>query len=523
MDTLTLPATLNRSLEWHEFVNTARKAANNDKLRCLQAAGLTIDLSGQRDSADLQAAAASLLQMRNFQDQRRALFAGEVVNNTEQRAAWHSALRAPAPIHDVATERARMNEFIRKADLERRWRNVVHIGIGGSDWGIRLSLSAFGYRNCWRNVRFLANIDGHALESALSGLDPHDTLIVVASKSFSTTETLQNASRACEWLESAGVPNRMSNVIAITAKPDAAARWGVPRQNIFPFWDWVGGRFSIWSSVSLTTALSVSSDVVAGMQAGAAAMDQHFLDAPLVSNAPVQMALSGIVNRSVLGYGSLNISPYDSRLGNLVPYIQQLDMESLGKSVDTYGRPIDVPTGPAVWGMAGTDAQHTFYQWLHQGSDGAPVDFIVCQHADHGWEHHHKLLLANCLAQRQALMQGKSYERALAGCLEEGLSQEHAQELAHHRVHTGGRPNTLIVLPRLSPFALGALIALYEHKIFTQAIIWGLNPFDQWGVEYGKVLANGIAHDLSSSSIDASHYDVSTAHWLQRFNKPQRG
>lgn len=515
----TLLPTLNRCLEWHEFSNAARQASNNEGLRCIQAAGLTIDLSGQRDSAALRQSAAALLQVRDFETQRQRLFAGEAINNTEERAAWHSVLRAPAPITEVATERARMNEFIRKADLERRWRNIVHIGIGGSDWGIRLSLSAFGYRQCWRTVRFLANIDGHALESALSGLDPHDTLIVVASKSFTTSETLQNAARACEWLSNAGVSNPKNNMVAITAKPAVAGRWGIPRQNIFPFWDWVGGRFSIWSSVSLTTALSVSSDVVAGMQAGAAAMDQHFVETPLEQNAPIQMALAGIINRSILGYGSLNISPYDSRLSNLVPYIQQLDMESLGKSVDMYGRPIDVPTGPAVWGMAGTDAQHTFYQWLHQGSDGAPVDFIVCQHADHSWGQHHKLLLANCLAQRQALMQGKTYEQALAGCLAEGMDKERAEALAHHRVHAGGRPNTLIVLPKLSPFALGALLALYEHKIFTQAMIWGLNPFDQWGVEYGKVLANGITRDLDADSIDTTHYDVSTAYWLQCFGQ----
>lgn len=512
-----LPPTLNRSLEWHEFVHAARIANIPKKLHCLQAAGLTIDLSGQRNSASLQACAAALLGMRDFEQQRQDLLNGKPVNTTENRAAWHSALRAPAPIAEVARERARMDEFVRKADLERQWRNIVHIGIGGSDWGIRLSLSAFGYRQCWRNVRFLANIDGHALESALSGLDPHDTLIVVASKSFTTTETLQNATRAFEWLESSGVPNPKNNMVAITAKPAIAGRWGIPRQNIFPFWDWVGGRFSIWSSVSLTTALAVSSDVIAGMQSGAAAMDAHFAETPIELNAPVQMALAGIINRSVLGYGSLNISPYDSRLGNLVPYIQQLDMESLGKSVDLYGRNINVPTGPAVWGLAGTDAQHTFYQWLHQGSDGAPVDFIVCQRADHEWAQHHDLLLANCLAQRQALMQGKTYEQALASCLAAGMDQSSAERLAHHQVHTGGRPNTLIVLPRLSPFALGALLALYEHKIFTQAVIWGLNPFDQWGVEYGKVLANGITQDLQSLPANLSAYDPSTAHWLQAF------
>lgn len=304
--------------------------------------------------------------------------------------------------------------------------------------------------------------------------------------------------------------------MAITARPDTAARWGVPQRHIFRFWDWVGGRFSLWSAVSLTTALAVSSDVVAGMLSGAAAMDQHFQEAPIALNVPVQMALAGIVNRSVLGYGSLNISPYDFRLGNLVPYIQQLDMESLGKSVTLDGQPVGVPTGPAVWGLAGTDAQHTFYQWLHQGSDGAPVDFIVCQQADHNNSEHHRLLLANCLAQREALMRGKTYEQALAECQGSGAGEDAAQ-LAHHRVHSGGRPNTLIVLPRLTPFALGALLAMYEHKIFVQGLIWGINPFDQWGVEYGKVLAGGIMEELSGQHPATGRHDASTNHWIQAF------
>lgn len=503
--------------EWECFCDAAHKANQYAfELHCLKAAGIQVDLSGQRYSPELQQAGAQLLAARNFEAARANLLQGGIANPTEQRAAWHSALRAPAPIAVVIKERERMNEFVRVADSERRWRNIVHIGIGGSDWGVRLSLAAFGYRRSWRNVRFLANIDGHALEHALSGLDPHDTLVVIASKSFTTTETLQNGQRALEWLQAAGVANPYEQIVAITARPDAAARWGVPQGHIFQFWDWVGGRFSLWSAVSLTTALAVSADVVAGMLSGAAAMDQHFLEAPIAQNVPVQMALAGIVNRSVLGYGSLNISPYDFRLGNLVPYIQQLDMESLGKSVTLDGQPVGVPTGPAVWGLAGTDAQHTFYQWLHQGSDGAPVDFIICQQADHENQEHHRLLLANCLAQREALMRGKNYEQALAECRNGGANADAAQ-LAHHRVHSGGRPNTLIVLPRLTPFALGALLAMYEHKIFVQGLIWGINPFDQWGVEYGKVLASGIMDELSGEQPVQNKHDASTSHWIRAF------
>src|SRR5690606_28841507 len=335
------------------------------RLRVINAAGIDLDTSGQHASAELSDAAEALLAARNFDETRKQLLEGGIVNLTEERAAWHSALRAPATVPEVAAERQRLIEFIHTADSERRWRNIVHIGIGGSDWGVRLAVAAFGYAGTWRQVHFVANIDGHAIQGGLSGFDPHDTLIVMASKSFTTAETLENGKRALEWLQAAGVADPYNQMIAITARPDTAREWGIPDAHIFRIWDWVGGRFSLWSAVSLTTALAVSADVIAGRQAGAAAMDKHVGDAPRHENAPVQMALAGIVNRSILGYGSLNIAPYDFRLANLVPYIQQLEMESLGKSVDIAGKPVSVPTGPAVWGMPGTDAQHTFFQWLH--------------------------------------------------------------------------------------------------------------------------------------------------------------
>ncbi|MDS1139982.1 glucose-6-phosphate isomerase [Pusillimonas sp. SM2304] len=508
--------------EWAAFEAAAKQSPIHvHDLRIIHAAGIDLDISGQGSSPALSDAAQALLDARGFAPMRERLLSGGIANVTEARAAWHTALRAPAPIKEVAAERQRLNAFVRLADSERRWRNIVHIGIGGSDWGVRLAVSAFGYAGTWRQVHFVANIDGHAIQGGLSGLDPHDTLIVLASKSFTTAETLQNGQRALEWLQASGVENPYEQVVAITARPDVAQAWGVPQAHIFKLWDWVGGRFSLWSAVSLTTALAVNADVVAGMQAGAAAMDAHFAEAPTERNAPVQMALAGIVNRSVLGYGSLNIAPYDFRLSNLVPYVQQLEMESLGKSINLDGQAVGVATGPAVWGMPGTDAQHTFFQWLHQGSDGAPVDFIVCQHADHGWPEHHKSLLANCLAQREALLKGKTYDGALKECLDAGMTQDKAEWLAQHRVHPGGRPSNLIVLPRLSPYTLGALLALYEHKVFVQGVIWGINPFDQWGVEYGKVLAKGISAELSGKAADADSaaHDASTAHWVKSFGK----
>lgn len=515
------PATI-RSLvdmpEWKRFAVAAQTCPSQaDGLDLLEAPGLTLDASGQRHSPELNAAGEALLRARGFEEQRRRLLAGEIVNVTENRAAWHTVLRAPAAPPEVLAERERMDAWVRKADAERRWRHIVHIGIGGSDWGVRLAVSAFGYAGTWRDVRFVANIDGHAIEGGLAGLDPRDTLIVLVSKSFTTSETLENGARAREWLLAAGL-DPANHIVAVTAQAQRASSWGVADSHIFKLWDWVGGRFSIWSAVSLTTALAVGADVLAGLRMGAAAMDGHFTQAPYAFNVPVRMALAGVVNRSVLGQGSLNIAPYDSRLANLVPYVQQLDMESLGKSVDLAGRPVGVPTGPAVWGMPGTDAQHTFFQWMHQGSDGAPVDFILCAHADHHWSVHHRQLLANCLAQREALMRGKSLAQARAECLSEGLSEEDADRLAPHRVHPGGRPNHLIALPRLSPYSLGALLALYEHRVFTQGVIWGIDPFDQWGVEYGKVLARGIVQALAPTSAEASvaGHDASTCHWIRQ-------
>lgn len=508
--------------EWQQFVEAGKSAkVHAESAHILSAAGLSIDLTGQVRSDELDAAGQALLEARGFPLQREQLLSGGPVNHTENRAAWHTMLRAVAPSQEVVLERQRVNDFVRRADSERRWRDIVHIGIGGSDWGVRLAVAGFGYARSWRQVRFAANIDGHAIEGALAGLNPHDTLIVLASKSFTTAETLQNGQRAIEWLRNAGVEDPYASVAAVTARPDLAVEWGVPETQIFKLWDWVGGRFSLWSSVSLTTALAVGSDIVAGMQMGASAMDTHFAHTPYERNAPVQMALSGIVNRSVLGYGSLNIAPYDFRLTNLVPYLQQLEMESLGKSVDDHGEPVGVATGPAVWGMPGTDAQHTFFQWLHQGSDGAPVDFIICQTARHRWPEHHLSLLANCLAQREALLQGKDFDAALNECLQAGVPPEQAEVQARHRVHPGGRPSTLIVLPRLSPYALGALLAMYEHKVFVQGVIWGINPFDQWGVEYGKVLARGIVEELQGHPAPAgTRHDASTAYWVQRLRQP---
>lgn len=509
---------LHQLRSWETFTQAVKSSPlQKNALRLVNAAGLTIDLSAQRYSEALQTAIEQLLEERDFTQQRQALFHGEICNTTENRPAWHTMLREPRPLAEVAYERNRVLEFVRRTDSDRKWRNIVHIGIGGSDWGVRLANSAFGYAGTWRNIRYVANIDGHAIEAGLAGLDPRDTLIVVATKSFTTAETMANAQRALEWLKDANIANPYNQIIAVTAKPEVAEKWGIPRHNIFKFWDWVGGRFSLWSAVGVAAGLTVGSEVLAGLQSGAHAMDQHFLHAPIEENAPIQLAMAGIANRSVLGYGSRNLAVYDSRLANLIPYLQQLEMESLGKSVDIDGQPIEVPTGSVVWGMPGTDAQHTFFQWLHQGTEGAPVDFIVCQSEDHRWKEHHQQLLAHCLAQREALLNGKTEEEAYTENIQAGMSEDKARLLAKHRKQPGGRPSNLIVLPQLTPFALGALLALYEHKVFVQGVVWGLNPFDQWGVELGKVLAKDIEKELKGEIAISDKHNPSTQYWVEKF------
>jgi len=507
---------------WQNFCNTARQSPiATDDLRIIEAGSLSVDLSTQRYSPAMSKAAEQLLQMQGFEELRTQLFDGSPINWTENRAAWHTALRAlqpPAPVAQIIEhERTRMLNFVEQANSKNQYRNVVHLGIGGSDWGPRLvveSLAGLGNR---RNLRFASNVDAHAITAALEGLEQHDTLIIVASKSFTTTESLANAACAIDWLRAAGINNPLDQFVAVTANPQAAKDFGIRNEHIFQFWDWVGGRYSIWSSIGLPIALGLGADQFEDLLAGAAAMDEHFLTAPMAQNAPVQMALSGVANRSALGYASFALCPYDARLKSLVPWLQQLEMESLGKGVTRAGNSLDVPSSPAVWGMPGTDSQHTFFQWLHQDNIGAPVDFVLCAKPDHNYSRHHRLLIANCLAQRAALWQGKSLEQALQDVLRKESDPIKALELAKHRVHPGGRPSTLIVLPQLDAKALGALLALYEHKVFTQGVIWGINPFDQWGVEFGKQVAGDIERRLDAlgSDPEVSPYDTSTAHWVR--------
>ena len=515
------------SPQWQAFARAADAARlDAGALKTIEAAGLCVDLTMQWQSPALEEAGRALLEARGLAAARNALFEGGPVNWTEGKPAWHTALRAgrtrEAPDgqdSESVREYARMLDYVRALDKAGDYSSVLHIGIGGSDWGPRLAVQAFGGPAQRRQIRFVSNIDGHSLHDAVAGLDARRCLVVISSKSFTTAETLHNARAAIAWLRNGGVRDASAQLAAVTANPSAARALGVPGSQVFKMCDWVGGRYSVWSVAGLSIALTVGAEVLIGMRAGAEAMDQHFRQAPVGANAPVQLALAGLVNCSVKGHNSLNIAAYSARLLHLVTYLQQLEMESLGKRVAGDGQPVGVPTAPIIWGMPGTDGQHTFFQWLHQSEDGAPVDFIASLQGHPGSPDAHRMLLANCLAQRQALLRGKSLEQALLDVAHID-DRERALSLARHMVHPGGRPSTLVVMRQLDPRSLGALLALYEHKVFVQSVVWGINPFDQWGVELGKLLATGIERELavpvSAGLVDWGH-DASTSYWIDRY------
>ena len=349
-------SSLSNSPAWQQFsLAVLNSPSKPDALRVMTAADLEIDLTMQRSSAALTEAAQALLTQQGFEQYRRELFDGATINWTENRAAWHTALRAinpPEPVAEaITTERLRLTRFVEEVNARNQYRNVVHLGIGGSDWGPRLAFDSLAGQGTRRTLRFASNVDAHAISAALEGLDAHDTLVIISSKSFTTIESLANAACAIDWLRASGVPNPLDHFAAVTANPQAARNFGINDDRIFQFWDWVGGRYSLWSSIGLPIALGLGIDALNDMRAGAAAMDEHFLSAPIEHNAPVQMALSAVANRSVLGYGSFALCPYDARLGNLVPWLQQLEMESLGKATLRDGSTLDVPSSPAVWGM----------------------------------------------------------------------------------------------------------------------------------------------------------------------------
>lgn len=497
----------------------------------LQAAGLYLDLSKQPWSAKDLALALDLAQAAGVEAARERLFAGETANPSEGRAALHMALRAPRgadfaaqgePVsREVEATRAAMADFARaigggerRGATDKPFKAIVHIGIGGSDFGPRLVWEALRAADPAIDLRFIANVDPADSAQALSGLDPAETLVVVVSKTFTTQETMANAMIARDWLRAALGEAGDAHLVAVSAAPDVAQGFGVRDDQIFGFRDWVGGRYSVWSSVGLSCAIALGPDVFEALLAGGAAMDDHFRQAPLAANAPVLLALAHIFNRNAMDRPVRAVVPYAQRLRLLPNFLQQLEMESNGKRTRTDGKPVRQATAAAVFGDAGTNVQHAFFQLMHQGSDIIPADILAVAHSADGHPASQTKLLANALAQAEALMVGRSEAEVRRSLQADGLSAGEIDILAPQKTFPGDRPTSFLLMDALTPEALGALIALYEHKTFVEGVLWGINSFDQWGVELGKTLAGRILKDLEGEAVGA--HDPSTSALISR-------
>ena len=479
---------------------------------------LLLDFSKNRIKSETLALLLALARQADVEGWRDRMFAGERINRTEDRPVLHVALRnrSNRPIlvdgKDVMpgvnavlakmrdfTERVRTGAWI--GFTGQRITDVVNIGIGGSDLGPVMATEAL--RPYWQEglaVHFVSNVDGTQLVETVKSLDARTTLFIVASKTFTTQETLMNAHSARAWLlERLGGDARAvaRHFVAVSTASAEVAKFGIDTENMFPFWDWVGGRYSLWSSVGLSIATAIGMDRFEDLLAGANAMDEHFCTAPLQENIPVILALLGIWYSNFFGAQTHAILPYDQYLHRFPAYFQQGDMESNGKRVDRQGRAIsDYTTGPIVWGEPGTNGQHAFYQLLHQGTRIVPIDFLAPLESHNPIGEHHRVLLANCFAQSEALMRGKTEEQARAELAARGLPSARIAELAPYKTFPGNRPTNTILFDKLTPRTLGKLVAMYEHKIFTQGIIWDIFSFDQWGVELGKELAKKIEPEL---------------------------
>jgi glucose-6-phosphate isomerase len=453
----------------------------------------------------------ALARAAEVEDARDAMFAGEKINVTEGRAVLHTALRnrsdrpvlvdghdVMADVREVLDAMAAFAEGVRDGAIGgatgERFTDVVNIGIGGSDLGpamVTRALSPYGRPDL--RCHFVSNVDGAHLSDTLKGLDPKQTLFLVASKTFTTLETMTNARSARAWLVQAlGEAAVAQHFAAVSTALEKVAAFGIAEDRIFGFWDWVGGRYSVWSAIGLPVMIAIGPQRFTEFLEGAHEMDEHFRTAPLAANLPVLMALLGVWYRNVWGFACHAVLPYDQRLERFTAYLQQLDMESNGKGVTLTGHPVAEATGPVVWGEPGTNGQHAFYQLLHQGKEVVPCDFLVAAEPQEKLGDHHAQLIANCLAQSEALMRGKTAAEARAELEAAGMDKAAAEALVPHKVFPGNRPSNTLLYRKLDPRTLGRLIALYEHKVFVQGRIWNINSFDQWGVELGKQLAGEL-------------------------------
>ncbi len=472
------------------------------------------DLSKNRIDVATEQLLLELAQQTGLAVHRDAMFAGEAINTTEQRAVMHWLLRTPPldpampaqsvhrhmaeTLHEVHTTLDAMLVFAEAMRADGRITDIVNIGIGGSDLGPQMAVLALDeFVLPGKRFHFVSNVDGHELNAVLRKVKPESTLFLVASKTFTTIETMTNAQSAKAWFEASGGTDIARHFAALTTNVAAARAFGISAT--FGFWDWVGGRYSVWSAIGLPLAIAIGARGFKEFLAGAHAMDEHFRNAPLGHNLPVRLGLLDVWYRNFHGFTSRSVAPYHSALKRYPAYLQQLEMESNGKRVDAGGTTLPYGTSPVVWGEPGTNGQHAYFQMLHQGSDVVPVEFVAVKTPKHDLPGHHRLLLANALAQAQALMLGKA-------------------DAGGHKHFAGNRPSTFLLLDELGPASLGALIALQEHRVFVSGSVWGINSFDQWGVELGKVLAKDVAARLDSG--DATGLDGSTAGLLARLRQP---
>ncbi|WP_440876584.1 glucose-6-phosphate isomerase [Thalassotalea sp. PLHSN55] len=472
---------------------------------------------------------------------REKMFNGERINKTEDRAVLHTALRnrAQTPLFldgENITEAVqntldkiqhfsdKIRQGLWKGYSGKRITDVVNIGVGGSNLGPQMVTEALkAYSDDSVNVHYVSNVDGMQIASVLRPLSPENTLFIVSSKTFTTTETMTNARTAMNWLTSASFSDSAieQHFVAVSSNKINAAAFGIKEENIFDMWDWVGGRFSLWSAIGLPIAIDLGFDNFLDLLKGAHEIDQHFCQAPLAENAPVIMALLSVWNCTFLGFRSQAILPYDQTLHMLAAYMQQAEMESNGKSVTMAGEEIIYPTVPSIWGELGINGQHAFYQYLHQSNNIVPADFIGSIESITPVKGHHETLMANFFAQTKALMQGVNEEQVKADLHAKGRSDDYIKKVAPHKVHKGNRPSNTLLMDTISPKSLGGLIALYEHKIFVQGIILDICSFDQWGVELGKGLANEIQQELESATTFNVH-DNSTSGLITHYKKSKQ-
>lgn len=502
------------------------------------ACGIKLDYSKNLINQDVLAGLFDLVESQQVSAKRDAMFNGKIINHTEQRAVLHTALRnfSGKPVmvdgQDVMPEvmatQDKIRDFVEaihsgthKGYTGKSIKHIVSIGIGGSFLGPKIMSEAL--KPYWYDgvtVHYVANVDGCHITDVLSGLDHEDTLVVMSSKSFTTQETLQNTLTAKQWFLNSGGSQQdiAKHFVAVSSNVKAATEFGMDENNIFPMWDWVGGRYSLWSAIGLPVALTMGYDNYRAILEGAYDMDQHFQNEPLETNLPVLLAVLGVWYVNFHGAQSHVLLPYYHYLRGFPAYVQQLDMESNGKNIAGQKDPIDYATGPVIWGSEGTNGQHSFHQLIHQGKVMIPADFMLPLNVPNQDDTHHAMLASNCFGQTQALMQGKTYEECYADLDGKGFDEETRASLATHKTMPGNKPSNTFLFDQLDPKTLGALVALYEHKVFVQGAIWGVNSFDQWGVELGKELGNQVLDKIVNTDADLD-FDASTNQLISAFRQ----